>query len=220
MFETRSARTSVAQRRSSRSPHGETVDADRCDQQRHDDPDRQEGPEQDPRRHAGRVHHDELRIVPELVEHVRDRDHQRDRRDDQDKQRDDEAGDADEDEDALTLIRHQVDVTQRLRDPHQRGHAGANDQERTERGAKNIAADGPHPNYASPLTAKPRRAGSLPLNGAPMVNRSPFTLYLITQQNGLAKANHFEYAQQNVNLGALPGRHRALGGKAHRTYRG
>jgi hypothetical protein len=62
----------------------------------------------------------------------------------------------------LPLIRHQVDVTQCLRDPHERGHAGANDQERTERGAKNIAADGPHPNYASPLAAKPRCAGCMP----------------------------------------------------------
>ena len=135
------------------------VDADRGNQQRHDDADRKEGPEQNPRRHAGRVHHDELGIVAELVEHVRDRDHQRDRRDDQDEQRNDQAGDADEDEDALALIGHQVDVAQRLRDPHQRGHAGANHQERTKRGAKNIAPDGPHTHYASPLAAKPRRAG-------------------------------------------------------------
>ena len=90
-------------------------DADGGDQQRDDDPDCQERPEQNPGRHAGRVHHDEPGIVAELVEHMRDRDHQRNRRNDQDQQRDDEAGDADEDEDALALIRHQVDVAQRLR---------------------------------------------------------------------------------------------------------
>ena len=37
----------------------------------------------------------------------------------------------DEYEDALALIGHQVDVAQRLRDPHQRRDADANDKERT-----------------------------------------------------------------------------------------
>src|SRR6266478_8234243 len=165
MLETRSARTSVAQRRSSRS------------------------------------HHDEFGIVAQLVEHVRHRDHQRDRRDDQDGQRNDEAGDSDEDENALTLIRHQVDVAQRLRDPHERGHAGANHQERTERGAENIAADGPHPIYASPLAtetsvrrapdARQRRADAIP---------TPFYPLFDPATKWLGQGKVFEYAQQNVNL--------------------
>ncbi len=84
---------------------------------------------------------------------MRDRNHQRDRRDDEDEQWNDEAGDPDEDEDALALIRHQVDVAQGLRDPHERGHAGANHQERTERGAENITADGPH-RFARPRSRR------------------------------------------------------------------
>ena len=42
---------------------------------------------------------------------------------------------------ALALVGHQVDIAQRLRDPHQRCHADANDQERTQSGAKNVPAD-------------------------------------------------------------------------------
>ena len=142
------------------------------------------GRNRDPRRHAGRVHHDQFGIVAELVEHVGDRDHQRDRRDDQQQQRNDQTGDADEDEDALALIGHQVDVAQRLRDPHQRGHAGANHQERTERGAKDITPDRPHTPYASPLAANPSQRLTSRLDRmrraprarscAPMVNRPLF----------------------------------------------
>ena len=132
--------------------------ADRRNQKGDDDRGRQERAEQDPRRHAGRVHHDDLGIIAELVEHMRNRDHQREWGDDLQKQRHDQTGDADEDEDALTLICHQVDVAQGLRDPHQRSNAGANHQKRTQGGAKNIAADRPHPTYASPLASNHRCA--------------------------------------------------------------
>src|SRR5207244_10484997 len=95
-------------------PPRRDVDADGGHQQRDYDADGEKGAEQDPRRHAGRVHHDEFGVVAEFVEHVGDRDHQRDRRDDQDQEGNDQAGDADEDEDALALIGHQGDVAQRL----------------------------------------------------------------------------------------------------------
>src|SRR5262249_12687668 len=132
---------------------------------------------------------------------MRHRDHQGDRRDDQHEQRNDEAGDADEDEDALALIRHQVDVAHRLRDPHQRGHAGANHQERTKRGAKNIAADGPHPIYASPLAANRRCAGPPDArDGAPMLYPVPFYPLFDPATKWLGQGKAFEYAQQNVNL--------------------
>ena len=120
---------------------GREIDAERHDEQRDDGADHEEGHEQHLRRHAGRIHHDQFGIVAELVQHVGDGDHQRDRRDDHEEQRNDQAGDADEDQDALTLIGHQVDVAQRLSDPHERGHAGANQQERTKSDAKNIAPD-------------------------------------------------------------------------------
>ena len=48
-----------------------------CATSEHDDRDSQERAEENPRRHSGRVHHDELGIIAESVEYVRDRDHQR-----------------------------------------------------------------------------------------------------------------------------------------------
>ena len=71
----------------------------------------------------------------------------------------DQPSDTDEDQDRLALTGHQVDVAQRLRDPHQRRDAGKDDQEGTKRGAKNIAPDRPHsrvpPPCPQPLPAKP-----------------------------------------------------------------
>src|SRR5262249_47699513 len=151
----------------------------------------------------------------------------------QDEQRNDEAGDSDEDENALTLIRHQVDVAQRLRDPHERGHAGANHQERTERGAENIAADGPHPIYASPLATERQCAGPpMPVNGAPMLYLPPFYPLFDPATKWLGQGKAFEYAQQNVNLDRVSRRPQAparkvfvssqgvdLGGSACKRFR-
>src|SRR5262245_933401 len=158
------------------------------------------------------IHHDKLGIIAELVENVRDRNHQRDRRDDQNEQRNDEAGNADEDENALALIRHQVDVAQGLRDPHERGHAGANHQERTERGAENIPADGPHAICASPLAAKPRCAWPpMPATAHRCYSKAFFSLYLIGQQSGLAKAKPLTMHNKTLIRRLCPGRHRRLG---------
>src|SRR5262249_10332621 len=140
---------------------------------------------------------------------VRDRNHQRDRRDNQNEQRNDEAGDPDEDENALALIRHQVDVAQGLRDPHERGNAGANQQERTERGAENIPADGPHAICASPLATTPRcPAPPMPATAHRCYSKAFFSLYLIGQQSGLAKAKPLTMHNKTLNRTLCPGRHR------------
>ena len=73
---------------------GGEIGGDEGDQHRHHDGGIDERAEQPERREAGGVHHDDFGIGRELVQRVRDRDHQRDRRDDQDQRRDDEAGDA------------------------------------------------------------------------------------------------------------------------------
>jgi hypothetical protein len=86
-----------------------------------------------------------------------DRHDQRDRRNDQDQVRDDKAGNADEDENRLAAIGHQVDVAQRLGDPDDRRQADEHQKERTERGAENINANRPHPPAPSPV-AQPRGA--------------------------------------------------------------
>ena len=135
---------------------GREIGADHRHQDRHHDRHRQEGAEQDPRRHAGRVHHDDFAVGGHFVEHVGDRDQQRDRRDHQDEQRNDQAGDADEDQDGLTLAGHQVDVVQRLRDPDHRGQADQYDDKRTKRRAEDISADRPHPTRRPPIAGMHR----------------------------------------------------------------
>ena len=166
------------------------IGADRHHDQRDHDRHRHEGAEQQPRRHAGRVHHDDFGIGRQLVEHMRDRDQQRDRRDHQDQQRNDQAGDADEHQDGLTLVGHQVDVAQRLRDPDHGGQADQHDQERTERRAENISADGPHPRRRPPVPActKPARPAPHRTQCAISVNPTPVRFTLIRPQSGRAKA--------------------------------
>jgi hypothetical protein len=62
-------------------PHavGGEIGRDEGDQQRHDAGGVEERIEQPERREAGGIHHDDLGIGRELVQRVRDRDHQRDR---------------------------------------------------------------------------------------------------------------------------------------------
>jgi hypothetical protein len=129
---------------------GRQIDADKGNPGRDDEGDQEERPEDEPGTHAGRIHHDQLGIVAELVQHVGDRDHQRDRGDDHDEQRNDQAGDADEHQDRLALIGHQIDVAQRLGDPHERRDAHENHQKRPERGAENVTPDRPHSRAQSP----------------------------------------------------------------------
>ena len=117
----------------------------------------QERAEDAPRRHAGRVHHDDFRIGIEPVERVADRNHQRDRRDDQHQHRDQQAGDADEHQHGLALVGHQVDLAQRVRQPDDRGQADANQQERAERGAENVSVERTHMPAGPPV---PRDAAS------------------------------------------------------------
>ena len=90
----------------------------------------EERPKQPKRREARGVHNDDFGIGRELVQRVRDRDHQRDRRDDQDQRWNDEAGDAKKRQDGLTLARHQVDAAQRLGNPD---HTGEADQDQRKR---------------------------------------------------------------------------------------
>ena len=111
----------------------------------------EERTEQPERRKAGSVHHDDLGIGRELVQRVRDRDHQGDRRDDQHQRRNDQTGDAEEGDDRLTLAGHQVDAAQRLRNPDHPRQADQNQRKRRERRAKDIPVDRPH-RYRTPRT--------------------------------------------------------------------
>src|SRR5262249_8506942 len=120
---------------------GRYIHADRPDQERDHDSDREKRLEDPPWRHSGGVHDDEFGIGTELVEGKADRNHERDRRDQQYQQGDDQAGGAYEDEDGLSTIGDQVDIAQSLRHPHQHGDAGENDQEGTQGGAKDVTPD-------------------------------------------------------------------------------
>ena len=106
----------------------------------------------------------------ELVQGVRDRDHQRDRRDDQHQRRNDQAGDAEKGEDGLTLAGHQVDAAQRLRNPDHPCQADQNQRKRRERRAKDIPVDRPHRYRTIPALAN-RNCGSRPIpkSGSPLV---------------------------------------------------
>ena len=150
MLVTRSARTWSPIARNSRRPSRRNVDADRGDQERDDDPTARNGRNS---RHGDMPAAFITMIsesLPSLLSTCATAIMSAIGAMISTQQRNDQAGDADEDQDALALVGHQVDVAQRLRDPHQRGHADENDQERTERGAENIPADGPHP------TTRPR----------------------------------------------------------------
>jgi hypothetical protein len=133
------------------------IGADAEHQDRHRDGRGEERAEDAPRRHAGRVHHDDFRIGVEPVERMADRDHQRDRRDDQHQHRDQQAGDADEHQHGLALVGHQVDLAQRVRQPDDRRQADTNQQERAERGAENVSVERTHVPAGPPV---PRDATS------------------------------------------------------------
>ena len=123
---------------------GRQVGRDEGNHDRHHAGGIEERKEQPERREARRIHHDDLGVGRELVEGMRDRDHQRDRRNDQHQRRDDEAGDAEKGDDGLTLARHQVDAAQRLRNPDHPCQAHQNQRKRRKRRSKNILVDRPH----------------------------------------------------------------------------
>jgi hypothetical protein len=93
---------------------------------------------------------------------VRDCDQQRNRRDQEDQHRNEKAGDTYEDQNRLSLARHDVDIAERLRDPDDRSQTDQYDQERTQRGAKNISTDRPHPQHRPLIRRKPDRALGFP----------------------------------------------------------
>ena len=80
------------------------------------------------------------------------RDHERERRDHENQHGDKQPRDADERQDGLTLIRHQVDLTQRMREPDDRRQADQNQQKRAERGTENVAVKRTHWLAASPIS--------------------------------------------------------------------
>ena len=114
----------------------------------------------------------------------------RDRRDHEHEEGNDQAGDAEKDEDRLTAVGHQVDVAQRLRDPDHCRQTDKHQQERTERGAKNILADRPHRPAPSPVFAPPGRARNTPRAIRSDPARFPRTnpSLWINSQSGLAVA--------------------------------
>ena len=121
-------------------------------------------------RKAGGVHHDDFGVGSELVQRVRDRDHQRDRRDDQHQRRNHQAGDAEKGDDGLALARHQVDAAQRLRNPDHAGEADQDQRKRRERRAENVPVDRPHRYPHGPTLHAPRAASDQPLfEGSPLV---------------------------------------------------
>ena len=117
------------------------IGADETHQQSHGDGRRQKWPEQPPRRHAGRVHHHELGVPVELVDCVDDRDHEGDRSDDLRQDRNEQPGNAEKYQDGLSLVRDQIDLAQRMRDPDDPRQADEDQQECTEGGAENVAID-------------------------------------------------------------------------------
>jgi len=134
---------------------GRHIRGDHDDQQRHQRCDRQKWAEQTPRRHSGGVHDDEFGIGRELLRTKAMATMKRSG-DDHDKQGYDQSGQAHEVQKALALVGHQVDVAQRLSDPHQHGYADEHHHERTESGAENITPDRPHP-PALPQCRSPTR---------------------------------------------------------------
>ena len=173
-----------------------------------------------PRRHAGRVHDDELGIVAELVEHVSHRDHQGDRRDDQDQQRDERPVMPMKtrmvwpwlvirsmSRNACVIQISAVTLVQTTRNAPKRG-------------AENVAADRPHPltrprsrhpthvgdsrhAHLRPISGNPRSGAPAPVprrgapSGKPIRRYSP-RFDPATKWLGQGKA--IEYAQQSVNL--------------------
>ena len=175
---------------------GREIGGDEGDQQRHHAGGVEERAEQPERREAGGIHHDDFGIGRELVQGVRDRDHQRDRRDDQHQRRNHQAGDAEKGQDGLALARHQVDAAQRLRNPDHAGQADQNQRKRRERRAENIPVDRPHRYRTIPTLARPNeRLATNPGYGIPIgraacrpAGYSLTTIPLIRQQNGWAMA--------------------------------
>ena len=130
------------------------------DQHGHHERGRHEWPEDAPRRHAGRVHHDDFRIRIEPVERVADRNNEGERRDHQHQHGNQQAGDADEGQNGLTLARHQVDFAQRVRQPDDCREADQDQQERAKGRAKNVAVKRAHLPAVNPESRKrsvPRR---------------------------------------------------------------
>ena len=167
---------------------------------RGDQTDGDERSQQPPRPHARAVHHDDLGIGGELVQDVGHRDDKSDRRDDHDKLRNDQAGDAEEGQDGLALSRHQVDVAQRLGHPDGARQADEHQQERPERGAKNIPADRPHPPAPShPSAIHLRRRTAKPGESPVRQTDPPQSNNLDGSTKWLRNGKPIEHEQQTVN---------------------
>ena len=175
---------------------GGEIGGDEGHHQRHHAGGVEERAEQPERREAGRIHHDDFGIGRELVEGVRDRDHQRDRRDDQDQRRNHQAGDAEKGQDGLALAGHQVDAAQRLRNPDHARQADQHQRKRRQRRAKNILVDRPHRYRTIPPSRTGTAARDQSRNRDPLGRSAPCsgqlnsltTIPLIRQQNGCAMA--------------------------------
>ena len=157
----------------------------------------EERPEQPERREAGGVHHDDFGIGRELVQRVRDRDHQRDRRDDQHQRRNDQAGDAEEGQDGLTLARHQVDAAQRLRNPDHARQADQDQRKRRQRRAENILVDRPHRYRTIPILA------SRNCRLRPIPNRDPHGRAACLPAGSLSHYHPFDPSTKWPGRGAL-----------------
>src|SRR5205085_3585001 len=102
---------------------------------------------------------------------VADRNHERDRRDHQHQHRDEQSRDAEEDQDGLPLIRHQVDLTQRVREPDDRRQADQDQQKRAESRAENVAVERTHWAGYPPDSATSSRGGAPPPQRTRALNR-------------------------------------------------
>src|SRR5262249_38710854 len=116
-------------------------------------------------------HHDHLGIGVELVERVGDGNHQGDRGDQEDENRDEETRHADEGQDRLALIRHQVDFAQRLRHPDERRQADRDQPEGSKCRAENVLVDRRHCPWpfapATPPTSAENRLPAGPPSALP-----------------------------------------------------
>ena len=159
---------------------GGEIGADKGHHQRHHAGGVEERAEQPERREAGGIHHDDFGIGRELVQRVRDRDHQRDRRDDQHQRRNHQAGDAEKGNDGLALARHQVDAAQRLRNPDHAGEADQDQRKRRKRRAENVLVDRPHRYRTIPPLRAQRAASDQPLLRGPLWSRRPPSSRLVS----------------------------------------
>ena len=174
---------------------GGEIGADKGNDGGHDAGSEEERAEQPEWREAGGIHHDDFGIGGELVQRVRDRDHQRNRRDDQHQRRNHQAGDAEKGDDGLALARHQVDAAQCLRNPDHAREADQDKRKRRQRRAENVPVDRPHRYRTIPPLRAGRAVSDQTLLRVPLWSGRHLsavciltTIPLIRQQNGRAVA--------------------------------